>query len=107
MMCLGWVCAAVWLWSAVAYAGATPADLSIEVSVVDPANQPVTGVRVELKTGQATVLTFVTDQKGLARFSGLKPARYEISAAKDGCETAQKSDVDLSQSLYASIELTL
>jgi Carboxypeptidase regulatory-like domain len=103
----GRVCAALLFWSAVAYAAAPSAGLSIEVSVVDSANQPVPWVRVELKTGQATVSTVVTDQKGLAQFTGLKPARYEISAAKDGFETAQKSDLDLSQSLSASIELTL
>jgi hypothetical protein len=41
MFLRGWVCAAVLLWSAVTYAAAAPEDLSIEVSVVDPANQPV------------------------------------------------------------------
>jgi hypothetical protein len=103
----GLVWAALLLWSAAAYAAPPPTDLSIEVSVVDPANQPVPGVRVELRRGQATISTVVTDQKGLARFTALKPDRYEISAAKDGFETAQKSDLDLSQSLSASIELAL
>jgi hypothetical protein len=103
----GWVTASVLLWQAAAHAAAPPADLFIEVSVVDGSNQPVPGVQVELKTGQATVSRVVTDQKGLARFTDLKPARYEIAAAKDGFESAQKSDLDLSQSLSASIELTL
>src|ERR1039457_2025020 len=101
----GWVTASVLLWQAAAHAAAPPADLFIEVSVVDGSNQPVPGVQVELKTGQATVSRVVTDQKGLARFTDLKPARYEIAAAKDGFESAQKSDLDLS--LSASIELTL
>src|ERR1022692_4575888 len=103
----GWVTASVLLWQAAAHAAAPPADLFIEVSVVDGSNQPVPGVQVELKTGQATISRVVTDQKGLARFTDLKPARYEIAAAKDGFESAQKSDLDLSQSLSASIELTL
>src|ERR1017187_9514353 len=76
----GWVTASVLLWQAAAHAAAPPADLFIEVSVVDGSNQPVPGVQVELKTGQATVSRVVT---------------------------AQKSDLDLSQSLSASIELTL
>src|ERR1039457_2571245 len=101
----GWVTASVLLWQAAAHAAAPPADLFIEVSVVDGSNQPVPSVQVELKTGQATVSRVVTDQKGLARFTDLKPARYEIAAAKDGFESAQKSDLDLS--LSASIELTL
>src|ERR1017187_3057041 len=101
----GWVTASVLLWQGSAHAPAPPADLFIEVSVVDGSNQPVPSVQVELKTGQATVSRVVTDQKGLARFTDLKPARYEIAAAKDGFESAQKSDLDLS--LSASIELTL
>ncbi len=103
----GFVCTALLLWSAEASAAPPPTDLSIEVSVVDPANQPVLGVHVELMTGHATISTVVTDQKGLARFTELKPDRYEISAAKDGFESAQRSDLDLSQALSASIELTL
>src|ERR1017187_5982418 len=102
-----YVCAALVLWPAAAHAAAPPADLFIEVSVADPSNQPVPGVRVELKTGHATVSQAVTDRNGHARFTELKPARYEIAAAKDGFETAQKSDLDLSQSVSASIELTL
>jgi len=81
--------------------------LYIEVSVVDSASQPVPGVQVELKTAQATVSSALTDRNGHARFPALQPARYEIAAAKDGFETAQKSDLDLSQSVSASIELTL
>jgi hypothetical protein len=92
---------------AAAHAAAPPADLSIEVSVVDPSNQPVPGVRIELKTGQAAVSQAVTDRNGHARFTDLKPARYQLAAAKDGFETAQKTDLDLSQSVSASIELTL
>jgi hypothetical protein len=103
----GWVWAVLLLWPAAAHAAAPPAELSIEVSVVDPANQPVPGVRVELKAGQATVSAAVTDRNGHARFTELKPAHYEIAAAKDGFETTQKSDLDLSQSVSASIELTL
>src|ERR1022692_4696089 len=103
----GWVTASVLLWQAAAHAAAPPADLFIEVSVVDGSNQPVPGVQVELKTGQATVSRVVTDQKGLARFTDLKPARYEIAAAKDGFESAQKSDLALSPSLSRIIGVAL
>src|ERR1022692_1119140 len=107
MLLRGWVCAAILLWPAVAHAAAPPADLSIEVSVIDSSNQPVPGVQVELSTGQAKVSSAVTDRNGRAQFTELKPASYVIAAAKNGFETARKSDVDLSQSVSASIELTL
>ena len=77
----GLVCAAFLLWLAGAHAAAPPADLSIELSVVDPSNQPIPGVRVELKTGQATVSTAVTDPNGHARFTELKHARYIVGFA--------------------------
>jgi len=77
------------------------------VSVVDPSNQPVPDVRVELKTGQTAVSSAVTDRNGHVRFTELKPASYEIAATKDGFETARKSDLDLSQSVSASLDLTL
>ena len=103
----GWVCAALLLSQVAAHAAAPPADLSIEVTVLDVSNQPVPGVQIELKTGQATVSTAVTDPKGHARFTDLKPALYEVTAAKEGFETIQKSGVDLSQSVSAAIDLTL
>ena len=77
------------------------------MSVVDPSNQPVPDVRVELKTGQTAVSSAVTDRNGHVRFTELKPASYEIAATKDGFETARKSDLDLSQSVSASLDLTL
>jgi hypothetical protein len=95
------------LWPAAAHAAAASADLSIEVSVGDSSNQPVPGVQVELTTGQAAVSSAVTDRNGHVRFTELKPAIYAIAAAKEGFETARKSDLDLSQSVSASIELTL
>jgi len=95
------------LWPAAAHAAAASADLSIEVSVGDSSNQPVPGVQVELTTGQAAVSSAVTDRNGHVRFTELKPAIYAIAAAKDGFETARKSDLDLSQSVSVSIELTL
>lgn len=77
------------------------------MSVVDSANQPVPGVHVDLITGQTAVSSVVTDRNGHVRFTELKPAIYAIAAAKDGFETARKSDLDLSQSASVSIELTL
>ncbi len=107
-MSLGdWVRAVVFLGPLVACAVAQPADLTIEVSIIDVTSQPVSGVKLELTLGQTPVSQAVTDAKGHAQFAGLKPANYEITASKDGFETARKVDLDLSQSVSAVVELTL
>src|SRR5450759_441823 len=103
----GCLCAAMLLAQAAAYAAAPLAELSIDVSVVDGSNQPVPQVRVALKAGQATVAQAVTDPNEHARFTALMTALDQIAAAKDGFETARKSDLDLSKSISAAIELTL
>ena len=103
----GLACAALLLSRLAAHAAAPPADLVLQVSVVDTSNQPVSNARIELKIGEATVASAVTDRSGQARFTTLEPRRYEIAAIKDGFETARKGDVDLSQPVPASIELTL
>jgi hypothetical protein len=65
----------------------------IQVSVADSSNQPIPGVRIEVKLAGQSVATAVTDQTGQAAFPGLAPAAYEITAVKEGFETARgKSD---------------
>ena len=103
----GLACAALLVSRLAAHAAAPPEEQVLAVSVFDTATQPVSGARVELKIGAAAVASAVTDQSGQVRFTTLKPGRYEIAAIKDGFEAARKSEVDLSQSAPASIELTL
>jgi hypothetical protein len=76
---------------------------SLDVLVVDVSNRPVLGVRIELKAGGELVASIQTDEKGRAEFRGLKPARYELDALKDGFEPIQKANLELP----ASVELTL
>lgn len=102
----GLVCAALLSWQIPARA-APPAGLSIEVSVADTSNHPISGVRIELDAGRSTVSSAVTDPTGRVRFTGLKPAHYAIVAAKDGFETVRNDAIDLSPAAAASIELTL
>src|ERR1039457_3448150 len=103
----GWRAAAVpvalLLWQVTALAGAP----GIDVLVVDPSNQPVANVRVQLKTGQTVVSSAETDQKGHAGFTELQPALYDIAAIKDGFEPAQKADLNLTQGGSVEVELTL
>jgi hypothetical protein len=77
------------------------------VLVVDPSNQPVAHVRIQIKSGQSVVSSAETDQKGHAGFTELKPALYDITATKDGFEPAQKADLDLTQGISVEVELTL
>ncbi len=108
MQTRGFVCAAVLAvlsWRTAPGAPAPPEDWSIQVSVVDPSGQPVAGVRIELKSAQATVPPQVTDERGHTRFAGLPPGRYEIGAAKDGFEPVRQDAIDLSQSI--AVDLTL
>ncbi len=105
------MCAALLVWQAVAYGAAPPAELSLEVSVADTSGSPVAGARVDLSAdsgaGPAVVASAVSDAEGHARFTELKPARYAVTAAKEGFETARKGDLQLSQVSPARVELTL
>ena len=87
--------------------GASAAALTVNVSILNPSNQAVPGVQVQLKLAAETIASAETDPKGHAEFTGLKPAHYQITAAKDGFETLQQQDLDLSQGASTSIELTL
>ena len=98
---------ALLLWQVAALAGASSSGPGIDVLVVDPSNQPVAHVRVQIKTGQSVVSSAETDQKGHAGFTELKPALYDIAAIKDGFEPAQKADLNLTQGGSVEVELTL
>ena len=82
------------------------ADIAVSVSVVDQVNHPVSGVRVQLKRGEAAAVSADTDEDGYVEFKGLQPGRYEITAHKEGFEPLAKGDLDFSQA-GADVELTL
>ncbi len=87
---------------------ASPAPApDLEVLVVNQAKQPVGGVRLQIKAGQAVIASAETDAQGRAVFPGVKPARYQLTAAKDGLEPIQQNDLDLSPESSTSIELTM
>ena len=100
------VCAVLVMAVAGAHA-APPAKASIDVTAVDQGDRPVAGVRIEIRTGEQAVFSAVTDDSGRARFADLAPARYAITAIKEGFETAHKEDIDLSQQESASIDFKL
>lgn len=95
-------CAALLLWRA---ALAAPAGPAVSVSVVDAANQPIPGVRLELKLADSAVASAQTDASGRASFPDLKPGRYALAASKDGF-AVQRSAFDVS-SADTSVDFTL
>lgn len=64
-------------------------------------------VRVELQFNGAAIATRDSDQNGQAEFGGLKAGVYGVSAAKEGFERAQKSDVALPADGAIGIDLKL
>jgi len=103
----GFVCAALLLWGAGALTAAAPAGPIVSVAVVDRTNQPVAGVRIELKLGETAIASAVTDAGGHAAFPNLNPGRYSVTAAKDGFVEARQNGIDLSQSVGAEVDITL
>jgi hypothetical protein len=82
------------------------ADVTVSVSIVDQAGQPVSGAHIQLQSGESAAVSADTDQAGHAEFKGLPPGRYAIAAAKEGFRPLVKGDLDFSQS-GAAMELTL
>jgi hypothetical protein len=103
----GLACSALLLWHAAGAIAAPPAAPSVDVAVVDQANQPVPGVRLQLKLGDTIIASAETDVGGHAAFPDVKPGRYSLTAAKDGFAAAQKSDLDLSPSADTVIQFAL
>jgi hypothetical protein len=77
----------------------------LDVSIVDDTHQPVAGVRLELRIGDKSVATAVTDERGHATFADLPPAHYRISASRDGLEPVQR-EIDLTAAHGVTLEIT-
>jgi hypothetical protein len=86
------------LCQAASFASALPfAGETIAISVTDSSRLPISGARVQLKTGDASAVVLETGPDGLASFVELQPGRYQITVTKEGFETALKSDLDVPQ----------
>jgi hypothetical protein len=84
-----------------------PAELKIEVTVIDQSHLPVPAAQVQLKQGDGIVSSISTDESGHAVFSGLKPGRYSLEAVKDGFDPVSKNDFEVSASGPGAIEFTI
>jgi Carboxypeptidase regulatory-like domain len=89
-----------------AWAGPQPAGLKIEVSVSDQSKLAVPAVRVELKSGAATLSALDTDDNGRVVFLDLRPAKYHLSLAQKGFQPMER-DIDLSAGASVALEFTL
>jgi hypothetical protein len=106
---LRWVRPVLWsLATASAVAAALAGDQSISVKVQDQTRQPVPGVVVHLGSGSAAAIAgATTDRNGAARFAGLEPGHYQVTAEKDGFAPATCPGLDLALGAPATVELTL
>ena len=82
-----------------------PAGARVDVSVFDTGRQPVPGVRLELRTGDAPPLQAETDAAGRAAFVRLAPGHYLLTASKDGLEPVTRA-FDLAAAAGTAVEIT-
>jgi hypothetical protein len=68
-------------------------------------HQPVAGVRLELAIKDQAVASAVSDEKGHASFTGLRPAHYRITAAREGLEPVRR-EIDLAAEHGIALEIT-
>ena len=101
---------AVCLCLALAAKGQAPAEpagaSNLVVTVLDPAQLPVPGARVEIKAGDQAPIVALADETGHAGFS-CNPARYIVTAGKEGFETAIVPGYECKPGAGGTLELTL
>ncbi len=67
----------------------------IEVLVVDHDAHPLDGAKVNLLLDSKPVRSAVTDRNGLARLSGLDPAKYVVSVSAEHKRSAASPEIEL------------
>jgi len=79
----------------------------LRVATLDPANQPVPGVAVQLRLANDLVATLPTDAQGQVTFSDLRPGLYSVLASKEGYQPVHQADLEVEQTSAISLELTM
>ena len=77
----------------------------LDVYIQDEAHQPVVGVQLQLKIGETSVASAVTDDRGHASFTDLRPAHYRMTASRAGLEPIQR-DIELTAAHGVALEIT-
>ena len=78
----------------------------IRIIAQDEANNPVSGVTVQIKRDDQIVSAIVTDEKGEA-VTNLVPGKYEVVVSKEGFETLAQQDVTLSAAAPVEVRFML
>jgi hypothetical protein len=78
----------------------------IRILTQDEANNPVSGVTVQVKRNKEVASATATNEKGEAVASNLAPGKYEIVVSKEGFETRTQQDVTLAESAL-EVKITL
>jgi hypothetical protein len=66
---------------------------SIYGRVMEDKNTPVAGALITVMSGDKTVSTAVTGEKGLYKVIGLPVGTYQVSASKEGYTTKTSGDI--------------
>ena len=81
--------------------------LRLDVVTLDAAGHPVIGARVEVSDqGQNNVIEGETDEFGHILFAGVKPGIHDVTAQRNGYETAEKRGLNISGP-FLSLELKM
>src|SRR5262245_29507883 len=99
-----WVVAPLLLFSISAPAGQSVQSGLIRIITQDEANNPVSGVTIQIKRNNEIVSVIGTDEKGESVATNLAPGKYEIVVSKEGFETRTQQDVTLAD---AAIEVKI
>ncbi|HEU0175770.1 MAG TPA: carboxypeptidase regulatory-like domain-containing protein [Blastocatellia bacterium] len=101
------VAALLLIFSIVAPAQQASQSSLIRIITQDEANNPVSGVTVQIKRNDEIVSAIATDEKGEAAAANLSPGKYEIVVSKDGFETRAQQDVTLTAAAAVEVKFTL
>ena len=97
------------LLSAVAVAQESASTFALSILTQDEASKPVPGCGVTLRrSGDATLQTQQTDERGAVKFVVLNPGKYTVSVVKDGFEplTSRQFEATAGGRLQVSLTLT-
>jgi hypothetical protein len=107
MVARGWCVATLLLCCLAAAELAPPAGPVLRVSTLDPSNQPVAGVQVQLHLADSLIATSASNPQGQVIFSELRPGLYTLIASKNGYQQVRQSDLTIEQQSTISVELTM
>ena len=83
------------------------AEPILRVSALDVNNQPASGVSVQIRLLTESPIILVTDERGEAIFSALRPGLYSLQATKEGFQPVHQADITVEQNSAISLELTM